>query len=219
MSAPPPGFSDSTFAFLRGLAAHNERAWFELHKDAYRDHVLTPMRQLVGALAPAMLAIDPALEVDPRRGAVSRIHRDTRFSRDKTPYRINQWIAFKRPGSDWMTRPAFFMEYGVESYRYGMGYYAAMPSTMAAVRQRIAESPRAFAHAMAQAEAAGFIIAGDPYKRPRDGVAWLQRKNPYLVMERPIGPSFVGPSLVSELAEGFTAAAQFYRFLLEPVQA
>lgn len=213
------GFAKAAPAFLRALAANNERAWFAAHRDEYESLVRDPLYRLVTSLASAMRAIDAGFETDPRR-AVSRIHRDTRFSRDKTPYRVNQWLAFKRPGPEWAERPAFFLEIAPDGWRCGMGYYAAGPAVMAAVRERIAARPRAFRAAMAQATAAGFAVAGDEYKRPKvpEGVSgaaaeWYRRKTVYLVRNRPLEPLFFRTALAADVAKRFQALAGMYRFM------
>jgi len=214
------GFAPETLAFLQNLAANNERAWFQAHKADYEAFVRHPMRCLVAALGPAMAAIDPALDTDPRGGAVSRIHRDVRFSHDKSPYRVNQWIGFKRPGEGWQSRPAFFMEFGPDGWRYGMGYYAAMPATMAAVRAAIDVRTAAFLEAMRNA--AGFVTEGAVYRRavaaqdrPPEVQDWCRRKTAYMVRQRPVDAAFFGPGLVEELREGFAALAPLYWLLVE----
>lgn len=135
------GFPAAAPSFLRRLADNNDRNWFRAHRGDYEDFVLWPMRRLLVALAPNLSAIDPGLDTDPRGSAISRIHRDVRFSHDKAPFRINQWLCFKRPGRDWQNRPAFFLEFGPSGYRYGMGCYAAAPAIMAAVRDTIDARP------------------------------------------------------------------------------
>ena len=214
------GFTPKAATFLRGLAAHNDRAWFVARKGTYESEVLAPMRELLLALAPAMLAIDPGFETNPRSGAVSRIYRDTRFSHDKSPYRVNQWIAFRHRAEDWPSRPAFFMEFGADHYRYGMGFYAAPPVVMAAVRTRIAARPEPFVKAMARAGKAGFVLEGDVYKRPQvppdlpEAVQeWYRRKNAYLTLNHAMDAAFCGPALLETVQEAFRTLTPLYRVL------
>jgi len=216
------GFFPGTIAFLSALEANNDSAWFATHKPDYDRFVLGPMRRLVAGLAAVMLTIDPAFDVDPRGGAVSRIRRDTRFSRDKSPFRTRQWISFKVKTTDWTDRPAYFMGFGADGYRYGMGYYSATPGTMAALRTAIAENAGSFAAAAETAGTAGFTLAGDAYKRPRlpEGLpaavhGWFGLKSAYLVRERTLDESFYDAALVDELAAGFTTLAPLYRFLAD----
>lgn len=214
------GFSPHFPAFLAELAANNERSWFTAHKADYQRLVQDPMRQLVATLAPHMAAIDPGFDTAPMGAAVSRVHRDVRFSRDKSPYRVNQWIAFKRPGEGWQGRPAFFLEFGPGGYRYGMGHYAAPPTVMKVIRAAILARPEPFQTALAKAMAAGFTVAGETYRRPvlPEGqseavLEWFRRKSPYLVRNRPLEPPLFSPALVDDLVARWSAAADIYRRL------
>jgi uncharacterized protein (TIGR02453 family) len=206
------------------LAAHNTRDWYEANKADYQTWVAEPMRALVAALTPVMLDIDPGFIVDPRRGAVSRIRRDTRFSRDKSPYRTNQWLVFKRPVEAWPDRPAYFMQFGPNGYACGMGFYQAKPATMAALREAIRLEPRPFDQAVTAAYAAGLHLEGERYRRPRtaDGLSaaasdWWSRKTVYLIDETPFDEGFFTPGLADRLAEMFRAVAPLYRFIDEAI--
>lgn len=214
------GIPAEAIVFLGELAANNERAWFEAHRADYETFVRRPMSLLVDALAPAMLTIDPAFDIGPRGPSVSRLHRDTRFSRDKSPYRVNQWIVFRRRRADWPDHPAFFMEFRPDGYRYGMGYYSATPATMKAVRAHIDTRMDAFLAAIATAREHGYAVEGEAYKRPilsdkADVRDWYCRKNGYLVQNRPLDAVFFKAALAAEIERGFRAAAPFYRFLAE----
>lgn len=218
------GFPPQAPAFLADLAANNETGWFNARKDEYRDLIQTPLRQLFVALTPAMLEIDPGFDANPMGGAVSRIRRDTRFSKDKSPYRIKQWMSFRRAGEGWQDRPAFFLAFAPGGYRYGMGYYAASPATMTGVRAAVAARPHTFAAAMETAAEAGFMLMGEAYRRPRrpKGLAedtpqsilgWFDLKTAYLCRERPMEPLFFSPDLADEVAERLGRLASLYDLL------
>lgn len=200
-------------SFLADLAANNSRDWFEAHRDVFISEVQDPLRALAADLAPTLAALDPLIETDPRRGVVSRIHRDTRFSADKSPYRTRMWVGFKRPGKDWPSRPAFFVEASADGDRHGMGFYAAPPAVMRTLRAAVQARPQRFADALEAATAAGFTLLGPEYARPRvpDGMpddvppavtALFRLKS--LHVERPDG----------DIAEGFKALAPLYGLLL-----
>lgn len=206
--------------FLADLAANNERAWFQDHKSEFEMLVQHPLRQLVAALAPAMLEIDAGFDTNPKGAAVSRIHRDVRFSRDKSPYRINQWICFKRAGEGWQARPAFFLEIGPAGWRHGMGCYAAPPAATKALRAAILARPLRFQAALDQAEAAGFAIEGETYARPNlpEGLApclaqWIARKSAYVVSNHPLEPLLFSPELIEHLQSRWRALAPLYELL------
>ncbi|MBF0167464.1 MAG: DUF2461 domain-containing protein [Alphaproteobacteria bacterium] len=216
------GFSKKTLPFLKNLAKNNDKAWFEAHKQDYIDHVRTPLRLLVDALAPDMLKIDPGFDTDPKGVAVSRIHKDVRFSKDKSPYRVRQWIAFRHRTEDWQTRPTFYMGIGPDGCRYGMGYYQATPAVIKAVRARINARQGAFMAAMKAMTKAGFLIQGDEYARPKipdglppDVLDWYRRKTVYFIQDIETDDAFYSKSLVKKLKKGFMAAAPLYRFLAE----
>ena len=82
-------FSDASFKFLRGLARHNDKAWFESHRQDYEAHVRQPFLRLITDLQPALASVSPHFRADPRTvgGSLFRIHRDARFSNDKSPYK------------------------------------------------------------------------------------------------------------------------------------
>ncbi|MBN1220352.1 MAG: DUF2461 domain-containing protein, partial [Anaerolineae bacterium] len=108
------GFAPETLEFLRNLKANNNKTWFEAHKQEYQEYLLQPLQALVADMGNFMLSIDPYFEVTPAvNKTISRIHRDTRFSRDKSSYKSTMWITFKRPRKDWQDAPAYFFELSV----------------------------------------------------------------------------------------------------------
>ncbi len=138
---PFTGFYKETFVFLRSLETNNNKKWFEQHKNDYHEFLLNPLKSLVSDLSGFMLTIDPFFEVSPAvNRTISRIYRDTRFTKDKSPYKTTSWIIFKRPKKDWKNSPAYFIELSPDSYRFGMGFYSASPNTMRLFREAIARS-------------------------------------------------------------------------------
>lgn len=93
------GFRPAAFQFLRDLRRNNEKVWFEAHRDVYEREVREPMRRLVEALDARLDSIAPEIVGDPKR-SMFRIHRDVRFSRDKSPYKTNAaaWLYHRDAG-------------------------------------------------------------------------------------------------------------------------
>src|SRR5262249_47257982 len=93
------GFRPAAFQFLRDLARNNEKAWFEANRDIYEQEVREPMRQLVETLDTKLRVIAPEVGGDARR-SLFRVHRDVRFSRDKSPYKTNAgaWLYHRDAG-------------------------------------------------------------------------------------------------------------------------
>jgi len=99
------------FRFLAELARHNQREWFNENKDRYIAEVRDPLLGFVSAVAPKLAAISPHIVADPRPsgGSLLRVYRDTRFSRDKTPYKTNAAVWF-RVGADKDTEgPGYYL--------------------------------------------------------------------------------------------------------------
>jgi uncharacterized protein (TIGR02453 family) len=87
------GFRPEALRFLRSLTRHNSKDWFERHRPVYEAEVRSPMRALVEEMDVRLARFAPELTGDPRR-SVFRIHRDVRFSRDKSPYKTNAACQF-----------------------------------------------------------------------------------------------------------------------------
>lgn len=210
------GFSPHSLQFLRNLKANNNKEWFEAHRSDYEQHLLSPLRALTAGLTPLILSIDQDLVTTPAR-VISRIHRDTRFSRDKSPYKSTLWLTFKRPLSEWQDAPAFFFELGADSWRYGMGFYAASKETMDRLRQLIERKPAEFERMIAfLADQDRFVVEGEQHKRvinpgfPEHLRSWHQRKSVYLVCNRHGDGQLFSMELLGELITGFSLLEPFY---------
>jgi uncharacterized protein (TIGR02453 family) len=215
------GFSPETLEFLRNLKANNNKLWFETHKPEYQEYLLQPLRALVTEMGDFMLMIDPYFEVAPAvNKTISGIHRDTRFSKDKSPYKSTMWITFKRPRKDWQDAPAYFFELSPDSYRYGMGFYSASKDVMDRWRARIDERPAEFLQAISfYSQQQIFVVEGEKYKRvldqgkPAEIQEWYQRKNLYLVCNRKTDDRLFSRELLDDFMGGFELIAPFYHYL------
>jgi len=88
-------FTNETFRFFRDLSRHNRTEWMAANRDRYMSHVVEPLRNLLDALAPAMRKLHPGFDTSGRTGpSLSRINRDIRFAKDKTPYRTQMYLLF-----------------------------------------------------------------------------------------------------------------------------
>ncbi len=215
------GFSPKALAFFEGLAASNDKQWFEAHRADYEQYLLAPLKALVSDLAGPMLAIDPDLVTIPAVDkTISRIYRDTRFSRNKSPYKTRLWISFKRPSRDWKEAPCFFFELSADAYRFGMGFYSASRETMDRLRRLIEAKPAEFRNSVAVLEKqTTFTLEGECYKRPPNAALpadlqqWHQRRNVYLVCNRPVGGRLFTRGISDDLREGFALLAPVYEML------
>ena len=215
------GFSNISQKFLLDLANNNNREWFAENKHIYKDYVESESIQLFAAVADTMQLIDPSFEIEPKPAKVlSRIYRDIRFSKDKTPYRTNIWFSFKRSGREWKEYPAYFFELSANSYSYGMGYYEANKNTMDRLRLEIEENPEAVFSMMDNlVRNTKFQIEGDKYKKILNPniderlAALYQSKNIYLICTTELSDYAETKDLDMELQEQFLMTTEFYQFL------
>src|SRR5688572_14778506 len=101
MPSNQPHFTPAFFKFLRNLGANNTRDWFLKNKPAYEQDVKAPMLRFIADLKPRMGRISPTIEVDPKPvgGSMHRLNRDTRFSKDKSPYKTSVTATFRHGGA------------------------------------------------------------------------------------------------------------------------
>lgn len=220
------GFSPQTFKFLRAIRTNNNKAWFQAHRSDYEQYILQPLRGLVVDLSDFMLDIDLCFEIAPViNKTISRIYRDTRFSRNKLLFKENMWIVFKRPSIDWKDDPGFFFEISANWYRYGMGFYSGRPDTMKKFREAIDENPKEVMKLISfYSKQRTFDVEGEKYKRMLDKTKpekiqdWYQRKNLCLICTRKIDDRLFSRKLVGFLKSHFKIAIGLYNFLREVKQ-
>jgi len=98
MAKPTPLFTRETFRFFQELGRNNRKAWMDENRSRYQSTVVEPLRHLLEELSPAILELDSQFEVTGRRGSnFSRINRDIRFAKDKTPYKTQMYLKFSVP--------------------------------------------------------------------------------------------------------------------------
>ena len=137
------GFPEETTQFLLDLRFHNSIAWFNENKERYLRDVQTPFYAFIEDALPTLREIDPQVEVRPYK-LLSRIRRDTRFSRDKSPYRDHHWIWFKRGGEDRWQSLGFWFEFGPGKLSWGMATWDENRPLMDRFRRELAADPRRY---------------------------------------------------------------------------
>lgn len=215
------GFSKDTIDFFYGLRENNHKEWFEANRHPYQKHVQEPLQELVKELGPFMLTIDPFFEINPKK-CISRIYRDVRFSHDKSPYRSNMWLAFKRIYKDWKAEPVYFFEIFPDFYRYGMGFYDIPRESLEALRQLILEKDKSFTKINAVYQGQNeFVMEGEKYKRilnqeiSDDLKDWYQRKEIYFVCNKNIDERLFSTGISEDIINGFKVLEPIYHFFLK----
>ncbi|MBN2089105.1 DUF2461 domain-containing protein [candidate division KSB1 bacterium] len=217
------GFSIETFAFLRENRMQNSKDWFEKNKPTYESYVFAPLRALVTDLAPTILSIDEQIEVTPAiNKTISRIYRDTRFSKDKSLFREDIWISFKRRLKPDFCLPEFYFYATPQHYEYGMGYYAADKKAMDQFKEAIIAHPGAFREAIAFTKSPKnpFAFISEKYKRgnttevPEEFRDWMLVKTFHFPFKREFDDSLFSGKLVGEMVEGYNLLGQLYQFIV-----
>lgn len=133
-------FGPGLFSFFRELKAHNTREWFMDHKPRFVRDVEAPMQEFITDLAPRLRKISPRFKADPRRvgGSMFRIHRDTRFSHDKTPYKTAISARFVHDAKDLDSAPGFYLQLSPCRSVGGGGIYHPDPKSLHRIREAIA---------------------------------------------------------------------------------
>ncbi|MBA3521365.1 MAG: TIGR02453 family protein, partial [Gemmatimonadales bacterium] len=141
------GFRPEALRFFRRLTRHNDREWFERHRAVYEMEVRDPMRALVEEMDVRLARIAPELVGDPRR-SIFRIHRDTRFSADKSPYKTNAACQFyhhdagRGAGQDAEGAGAgLYFQLADEDCFVGGGIWMPARKNLERIREALAESP------------------------------------------------------------------------------
>ena len=140
---PAAIFPAEGLRFLRQLKRNNNRDWFQANKETYERAVKAPMQELVIAIGEAFRRFAPEMVADPKV-SVYRIYRDTRFSKDKTPYKTHVAAIFPVRGLPKHAGPGLYFHIALDEVLIGGGIYMPEPELVRAVRQQIAEHPKRF---------------------------------------------------------------------------
>ena len=136
------GFGPQALPFFKALGFHQTKAWFEENRAIYENEIKEPLGDLVEDVSAALAAEKIPLRGD-RKKALFRIHRDTRFSKDKSPYKTNGGAVLNRDGTRG-TGGMLYFHLDPEGCFAAAGWYMPEPPTLAAWRAAIAKSPKKF---------------------------------------------------------------------------
>ncbi len=221
-----PRFTPRTLTFLRALQRHNDRDWFRDHRDEYESDVRAPMVEVVERLAIDLPRFARDLVAVPRT-SIYRIHRDTRFTEDKTPYKTHVAAIFPCRDLGKHEGAGLYLDVAPSRVLVAGGLYAPRTEQLHAVRERIAANLARFRRIV---EASGFrrslgAIEGDRLQRvprgfpPAHPAADYLRLRQYLV-SRTHPPSFAtSPRFYSSVLATFKLIAPFIHFINEPLLA
>jgi uncharacterized protein (TIGR02453 family) len=139
---PFDGYPKEGLTFLRQLKKNNNREWFAKHKPEYEEFVKLPMQSLVNELKPMMQKFAPDFVVDPKR-SLFRIYRDTRFSKNKLPYKTHIAAIFQ-PTKNWNDSAGLYLHIEPGEIYLGGGMYMPLSDNLKHIRNAIAVHSKRF---------------------------------------------------------------------------
>ena len=216
------GLPDDFFRFFDDLKHNNERAWFNENKPRYRESVVEPISEFILCMAPLLQKISPHYIANPRPhgGSMFRIYRDTRFSRDKTPYKTHAGVQFRHEAGKDAHAPGFYVHLDGEGVFFGGGVWLPPNPVLNRIRDHIVDNARSWSRIRnAEKVQASGGIRGDSLKRPPRGfdaehthIEDLKKKSFYVATEVPAAAA-LEPGFIDQVTEGFRLAAPMMHFV------
>ena len=221
------GFPADFLRFFRELTRNNERPWFEANKERYRSSVVAPMLGFITAMQRPLARISPHYQAIPKvqGGSLFRIYRDTRFSKDKTPYKTHAAAQFRHAAGRDAHAPGFYVHFGPDGLFFGGGIWQPPSPKLRAIREFIVDNPAAWARlrsAKALRDRGG--LRGDQLKRAPRGfdpdyrhVDDLRHKSFYVMQEAEVS-LLRSDDLVKRVTAAFRAAAPLNHFICDALE-
>ena len=215
------GFTDETVQFFLDLRFHNYTEYFHDNHDRYVETVQQPFYTLIEDLAGTAREIDPMMEIRPHR-CLSRIHRDTRFSKDKSPYRDHLWFLFRREGEPRERSLFYYGEFGPERLDWGMGIWGENRELTDRFRRKMAANPDGILAMIDDMDLPGrkLGLGGSAFRRidipaqiPERLRRWYCVKDMYVGKVMPEYKWAFSERLAAEMRKDFLALAPLYRTL------
>jgi uncharacterized protein (TIGR02453 family) len=224
MSAKPC-FTPALFTFPTELRLHNDREWFERNRARYLRDVRDPMLRFIVDFAPTLKKLAPRLVADPRPagGSLFRLHRDTRFSSDKTPYKTNVAAHFRHEAGRDVHGPAFYLSLAPDEVDVGGGVWHPEPEPLRRIRRSVVDRSAAWRRAAGAPAMRRLTWWGERLKRTPRGFpedhpldALLRQKDFAAGLELTERDA-LSPRFPARVAEVYRALAPSMRLLAEAV--
>jgi uncharacterized protein (TIGR02453 family) len=220
------GFTQETLDFYRELEKNNRKSWFEQNKSVYRREALEPAQAFVLAAGERLQSIAPGILYDTRTngaGSIFRIHRDTRFSAEKTPYKTFLGISFWTGGSRKTENPGFYFQLEPDRLLLYCGLYLFPPDRLQAFREAVLDEKKGAAFVQAVREVArhqDVHLGGEHYKRVPRGVdpahpraEWLRNNTLYTESDCGLPDALFSAELVDYCVEIWRKSLPIHHWL------
>lgn len=197
-------FSPALFKFLRDLKKNNDRAWFADNQARYESAVREPALAFINAFGPHLQRISPHFRADAKKagGSLFRIHRDTRFAKDKSPYKTNTGMHFRHEAGKDAHAPGFYVHLEPGGCFVGVGIWRPDGPSTRAIRAAIVDKTAAWKKATRGKKFTDTLrLGGESLKRPPSGV---DAEHPFI--EDILRKDFIA---IGDLTQGAVTAADF----------
>lgn len=225
--SPFPGLPEDFYRFFEDLSQNNERAWFNENKARYHESVVNPISEFIVYMAPRLEAISPHYIANPKPhgGSMFRIYRDTRFSRDKTPYKTHAGVQFRHKAGKDAHAPGFYVHLAPEGVFFGGGVWLPPNPVLNRIRDYIVDNANAWGRIRNSKKVLGSGgIRGDSLKRPPRGfdaehphIEDLKKKSFYVATEVSAATS-LRPDFADQVTDGFKLAAPMMHFITDALE-
>lgn len=203
------GFPQDAITFFEEIAIFNAKEWFEENKTRFQENIQQPAQAFVEALGERLATLRPGIQYNTSlngTGSIMRIYRDTRFSKDKTPYKTNLGLVWWEGPGKKMKEPGYYFHIDRAGAWIANGMYILPKEALATYRKAVDHERRgaALIEAIAHAEAAGLTISGSGeftrvptgYEKDHPRAGWLRRKG-IVTVSPPLAPEAIhSPALV-----------------------
>ena len=220
------GYPKSTLTFLRQLEKNNNREWFGENKSRYESEVLDPSLDFIATMQPHLHKISDHFDAIPKRmgGSLMRVYRDTRFSKDKTPYKTNIGIQFRHQLGKDVHAPGFYMHIDPKDCFVGIGLWRPDGPALLKIREAIVERRSDWRKiTRAKKFRDTFELGGDTLVRPPKGfdpedpdLIDLKRKD-FVAVTNFDKSAVTSDTFVKDIAATFRASTPFMSFLCRAV--
>ncbi len=225
-SARYASFNDETLKFLRELKKNNNRDWFNENKPRYEEDVLDVALRFIQSMQDPLADIAPHFTAIPKRmgGSLMRVYRDTRFSKNKTPYKTNIGIQFRHELGKDVHAPGYYVHIDPDDVFLGAGMWRPASEPLRAIRERIADKPgewepvrddRGFKR--------HFDLGGESLTRPPRGfdkdhpqIGDIKRKS-FIAVKTLTHDDALNPKFQQKVETAFKAATPYMTFLCKAV--
>jgi uncharacterized protein (TIGR02453 family) len=225
---PSALFTPALFSFLKDLTDNNDRAWFKANQERYENHVRQPALDFIEEFATPLLRISKHFVADPRKvgGSLFRIQRDTRFGKDKTPYKTHVGIHFRHVATrEDVHGPGFYLQLAPGNCLAAIGLWEPAAPDAAAVRRSIAGESASWRRAVQGKQFREVYggLEGDSLVRPPRGfdpghplIEDLKRRE-FIASTRFTQKQVTSPDFMSTYLASVKAGVPLMRFLSEAV--